>query len=112
VSANGAPVVAAAFVQNDGNTPLQRPDNSAVLNGGPNYVLRPYPAQTPNFAREDWPQRIIHYMAGRGYTFEYRIIGPNAAAVFYQGARPASPDYVEIPDGGDAVRRAALLAMQ
>ena len=51
-------------------------------------------------------------MARRGYAFEYRIISNNAAAVFYQGARPANPDFVDLQDGGDAVQRAALLAVQ
>lgn len=108
----GSTAVEAAFVENKGNTALSRVDSTAIAGGAPNYFLRPFPVQTPNFAREDWPQRIIHHMAGRGFTFEYKLIAGNAAAVFYSGIRPALPDFVELLDGGDAVRRAALLAVQ
>lgn len=106
---NGAAVDEPTMVQNTSNSPVSRVDGSAVQNGAPNYVLYQQP---PDFAGADWPQRVIHHMAGRGYTFEYRIISGNAAAVFYQGARPASPDFLEVANGGDAVRRAALLAVQ
>lgn len=106
---SGASVDQATMVENTGNSAVSRVDGSAVQNGAPNFVLYTKP---PDFASADWPQRIIHKMAQRGYTFEYRIVGENAAAVFYQGTRPASPDYVEVPNGGDAVRRAALLAVQ
>jgi hypothetical protein len=97
------------LVENTGNSPVSRVDNTQVAGGGPNYQLR---AKPPDFSREDWPQKVIHKMALRGFSFEYKVSGSDAAAVFYTGARPGSPDYVVLPDPGDAVRRAALVAVQ
>jgi hypothetical protein len=101
--------IAQAWAENKGGAQGTRADASTFT--GPQYRLLPV-ADTPRFAVDPWPLRIVAKMAARGYTLELKASGGNAAAVFYTGTRPPTPDYVVLPDAGDAVRRAALVAVQ
>lgn len=104
---SGGVEVGPCFLENLGMQQIGRPDGTRV--DAAQYSLHPMPA--PDFTSSDWPGKIIDHMARRGFRFDYRRISPNAAAVFF--TTPSSPEqYIELPDPDDAVRRAALLAVQ
>lgn len=100
------------WVENAGSSDVIRRDGSPV--SAPNYRLLPV-VQTPAFDGADWPQRIIAKMLERGFRFQAQRVGAEVLAAFHAPA--ATPAEVEAAacgsaSAGDAVRRAALFAVQ
>jgi len=94
-----------AFQDNTGNVNVTRPDGTVV--SAPVWMVRPM-GQLPNFALDEWVLSIMRKMAIRNFTLTLLRSGANVSVSFL----PAGADPVVLAVAGDAVRRAALFAVQ
>lgn len=99
-----------AWTRNSGNTAVTRRDGS-TFGPAPNYDVLAVD-NTPDFAAGTYPQQVLFRMIARNFVWEIGRSGVNASVLCFTGARPAVPDPVVLPDLGDAIVRAALVAVQ
>jgi hypothetical protein len=109
---DGGVTIEDCWVETVGAVDVSRRDGSVVR--APDQKLRPV-VQTPAFDAADGPQRIIDKMLARGFQFQAQQAGPQVAAAFHLPA--ATPEQIAAAScaaatTGDAVRRAALFAVQ
>jgi hypothetical protein len=86
------------------------PTGSGTNVNAPNYELRLMPGETPDYMTEEWHSKLVAKMIRRGFKMELFQVAETFSAAFY--VPPALPVPIVASDDKDAVRRAALLAVQ
>jgi hypothetical protein len=105
----GAFVVRPAWTANSGNTTSTRRDGTTY--SAPNFVVYSEGA-TPKFHEPAWQERIIQKMNKRGFRLELEQSVDSTSAWFYPVGPRGTPNPIVHADQGEAVKRAALLAVQ